>query len=431
MNLPNDRDAEKALLGAVLVRPSVFQTIDVDPEDFYVPAHATIWAAMVGLFDKGEPPDAFTVNAEMVRSGSESRSGGLDYLAQLQADVPTAENASFYARKVRAAARLRSVIVTCSEVSKKAYSYRGDTEEFLAEVEAAVYAVTTPGIRRGRSLREVVREVYDDIVNRNQSGGFSGIQCGMPDLDRRTMGWQRGNLILLASRPSVGKTTLGVQWSIVAARSGSPVIVFSLEQSDTEVGERSLASEGRLDASSLKVGRLNLTGWETLLQTMSTLGELPVEIDDSPGLSLRQVRSRARRFASRFGDQRGLVVIDYLQLVKPDGKHGNREQEVASVSRGLKALAKELRWTVIALAQLKRKPNEDEEPLLSDLRESGSLEQDSDLVIFLHRNRARNITDAILAKNRNGPVGRAPLVFVPQNVRFESAAEDRWDEETS
>ena len=416
---PHDLDAERAVLGACLLRSD--PVVDLVAADFYVPAHGTIWEKMHALRDRGQPADASAVGAELAGAA-----GGIGYLAEIQAEVPTAENADHYARRVRDTARLRALIDACNAVAADAYEHHTDVDGYLAEAEAAIYAATSAHAGNGGvSLREIVTGVYDEFRARAE-GKTSGFMLGIPTIDTATHGLQPSTLVILAARPSVGKTTLAAQWAMRAAAEGKPVAIYSLEQSAGEIGERAVVSEGRLAAGAAAVGGFDADGWSAATEAVGRLAGLPVEVDDSPSLTAAQIRSRARRFAARHRDApAGLIIIDYLQLVRPVSERGrSREQEVSGISRDLKALAKETGWTVIALSQLRRKPSETDEPLLSDLRESGAIEQDADMVAFLHRDKAAQITRLILAKNRNGPTGRANLVFVKQHVRFEVAAPD-------
>ena len=427
--LPCDLASERALIGSVLLRPDVLDSVEVSAADFLTPAHERIWTAVQSIAARGALPVPEAVAAELEARGETATTGGAAYLAELLGDVITAGNAAHYAGRVRETARLRALIGACSEVADSAYAHRGDVAEFVAEAEARIFAATAGTATTGRPLRDVIRDALAVITERVANRGRVGVTTGLPDLDGYLGGWQASDLILLAARTSQGKTAIAVNFASVAAENGHPVAVFSLEQSDVQLAERWLVQSGAAPSTAVSRGPLDARDWERITATASRAGALPVWIDDTPALSVAHVRSRARRFVSRYkGGRIPLVILDYLQLCH--GRGDTREQEVSAVSRELKALAKELRCPVIALAQLRRSADDrDGAPRLSDLRESGALEQDADVVCFLWRpSQDRSDVRLTIAKQRNGPTGEVTLTWIPERLRFEPGARE-WQED--
>jgi len=432
---PHNEDAERSVLGGVLLRSDALTAVsDITPEDFYVPAHQDVYRAMLALFEHGRPIDLVTLEEELARQGKLDRAGGVSYLAELQARVPTAENIAHYGRIVRDHSTLRQLIARASEIAAKAHEPEGEVSEFLDEAEHQIFEIAQRGETTSfRPIKPIMLQVMDAIAKRNKQG-VTGVPTGFTGLDELTAGLQPTELIILAARPSVGKTSFALSLALNAAvERGLPVLFFSLEMSFQNVVERMLCATARVDTSLVRSGFVDKV-WGPLTRAASKISESPMYLDDSPTPTVLEIRSKARRFRAdtkvfREKDQLGLVIVDYLQLVKPHRDADTREQEVASVSRGLKALAKDLRLPVVALAQLRRsaEDRQDQVPRLSDLRESGAIEQDADVVAFLHRERQEPGDDAqtlklVLAKQRNGPTGDVDLVFLKRYTRFENAA---------
>jgi replicative DNA helicase len=434
---PHNEDAERSVLGGVLLRADALtQVSDLVPEDFYVPAHQDVFAAMHALFERGRPIDLVTLEEELARQQKLDRAGGITYLAELQARVPTAENIVHYGRIVRDHSTLRQLIARASEIAAKAHQPEGEVGEFLDQAEHQIFEVAQRGQTTSlRAIKPVMHEVMEVIARRSKQG-VTGVPTGFTRLDELTAGLQPAELIILAARPSVGKTSFALSLALNAAVDrGLPVLFFSLEMSFQNVVERMLCATARVDTSLVRSGYVERI-WDPLTRAASKISQAPMYLDDSPTPSVLEIRSKARRFRADTKlftqrDQLGLVIVDYLQLVKPHRDADTREQEVASVSRGLKALAKDLRCPVVALAQLRRSAEDrgDQIPRLSDLRESGAIEQDADVVAFLHRDR-QDLTEEtqpiklVLAKQRNGPTGELDLVFLKKYTRFESMARD-------
>lgn len=432
--LPHDLGAERSLLGSVLLDASALDmavSLGIDAGDFYMPLHGRLFAAMARLRNAGQPLDLTTLD-----DGTPGTASAAD-LGELQASTPTAANARTYADRVLDRAQLRRFILTASEHAARAYE-ADDADEFLEAAEAAVLAVRRQAPTHARHVREWLGVVMNRIEARTKNQrGVTGVPTGFVDLDELTAGLQPSELILLGARPSVGKTALAASIAIHAAAQGVPVLFLSLEMSGASIVERMLAMQAHVEASMLRVGRLGPDGWDRLTPAASELARRAIYIDDDAAPTIGAIRAKARRFRANRSlfaadDALGLMVVDYLQLARGEQQRGrSREEEVASISRGLKALAKELRLPVLALSQLRR-ASEDRAgpPRLSDLRESGALEQDADVVMFLHRettedNRATPIaepTDLIIAKQRNGPTSVVKLVFLRQFTRFETRA---------
>lgn len=437
---PQNLEAEMSVLGGVLLRSDAIShvlSLALEPEDFFLPAHQDVFRGMKALFERDQPIDPVTLEAELRRQDTLGRVGGLAYLGELQARTPTAENVQHYARLVREAATLRQLIARTSEIQRRCYEARGPVDEFLNEAETEILQVAQR-LTGGRyvHIRPLVDRAFKTIERRVEMGKpVTGVPSGFPDLDRLTCGFQPGDLVLIAARPSVGKTSFALSVAMnAAARAKIPVLFFSIEMASDSIAERLLCSEAKVDSNQVRAGRhLTRAHWTQLTTAASVLTRLPIYVDDSSAPTAVEIRAKARRFRSDRGlfasdDQLGLVVIDYLQLVGTSGDAQNREQEVAQVSRALKALAKDLRLPVIAVSQLRRTAQdlESQEPRLSDLRESGALEQDADVVAFLHRARADDKAQIKLtvSKQRNGPTGQVDLVFLAEWTRFESAARD-------
>jgi replicative DNA helicase len=405
----------------------------IGPEDFYRGAHRTLFEGAQALYDRGEPVDAVLLADEMERQGTLEDVGGALAITDLVGQVPTAANALYYARIVADNALRRRLIDAGTGITKLGYDPAGGVDEAVDAAESLVFKVAQDRrkVSQFKPLKDLIREGID-ILERLQENNSSitGLETGFVDFDELTAGLQPGNLVILAARPSMGKSTLAT--NIAAHVAGSlrrSVLMFSLEMSTAELVQRLLASEGRVDLKRLRTGRLEDSDWPKLSQAMGRLGESKLFLDDNSAITLMEIRSKCRRLKQHYGLD--LVVIDYLQLMQSHRRIENRVQEVSEISRGLKVLAKELNVPVIALSQLNRKPEErpDKRPQLSDLRESGAVEQDADIVAFLYRDEvynedtaAKGEAELIVSKHRNGPLKTIPLSFIGHHSRFANMA---------
>jgi replicative DNA helicase len=444
-------DAERSALGGVLVKPSAFDEMatTITGDDFLLPAHRAIFEAMLALDRRSEPIDVVSLGDELKNRGDLGRlENGPAYLIELANAVPTAENIAHYTRLVREKATLRRLIASCAEIQSRAYGEFGDYEQFLDESENLIFQVAQKNRRdNAQPIGEVMGEVLEAIDARaRESKSVTGVPTGFTKLDEITAGFQPENLIIVAARPGVGKTSWALNVATNAALGHKiPVFVFSLEMSKTELIERMLAAEARIDSNRMRRGMIEYSEWKNKIYPAGNrIAQAPILIDDSPGVNILELRAKARRFRSdpRFFPpsqgprQQGLVVIDYLQLAHGIGgrREESREREIAEISRGLKALAKELHIPIIAVSQLNRsvEKREDKTPQLSDLRESGAIEQDADIILFIHREEMYNPDPsgrgkALLkvGKNRAGPTGEVDLTFIREYTKFENySAED-------
>ena len=410
---PQDLIAEQGVLGGMLLsKDAIADVVEIIRErDFYRPAHELIYDAIVDLYGRGEPVDPVTVSAELTKRGDIARAGGAPYLHTLISSVPTAANAGYYAKIVRERAILRRLVEAGTKIVQLGYSTEGEVDDAVDQAQAEVYSVTE---RRANEdyvqLSTLLPAALDEIEKISQGVMGEGVKTGFKELDSLTNGLHPGNMIVLAARPAVGKSTLGLDIARHASiHKGDTSVIFSLEMSRSEITMRMLSAEARVALNNIRAGTLNDEEWARLARRMGEISDAPLFIDDSPNLSLMEIRAKARRLKQRHDLK--LIVIDYLQLMTSGKRVENRQQEVSEFSRQLKLLAKELNVPIIAISQLNRSPEQrsDKKPLLSDLRESGSIEQDADVVILLHRddlydnqNRSGE-ADLIVAKHRNGP----------------------------
>ncbi len=443
---PQSLDAEQAVLGSVLIdRDAIVEIADfLRPDDFYRQAHGKIYAVMLDLFEHREPIDIVTVAEALERVGELEAIGGAGYLSSLGSQTPTAVHVAQYARIVERKALLRRLIQAAGKIAAIGYEDGSDTQESIDRAEAELFSVSQLRKVEGFSpLRLLLHDAYDrlDYLHAHR-GEISGIASGFADLDQLTTGFQPSDLIVVAARPSVGKTSLALNMAEHAGvREGKTVGVFSLEMSKEQLVLRLLSSVANIDSQRLRTGFLEELDFARLAPAMNALSEAPIFIDDTPNISTMELRTKARRLQAEHGLD--LVVVDYLQLMQAttQSRDANRVQEVSEISRGLKALARELKVPVIALSQLSRQPElrESREPRLSDLRESGAIEQDADLVIFLWREKERaergeeenpdgEIVNLRLAKHRNGPTGDIKLWFKKTQTRFVGYASERYAE---
>jgi len=449
---PHNLEAERSALGGVLVKPTAFDEMAtlIKADDFLLPAHREIFEAMLQLDKRRQPIDVVSLGDELKNRGSLARlENGQAYLIELANSVPTAENITHYARLVQEKATLRRLIAACAEIQSRAYGEFGDYEQFLDEAERMVFQVAQKNRRENaRPIGELIQEVLDAIDARARDRKeITGVPTGFTKLDEITAGFQPDNLIVVAARPGVGKTSWALNVASHAAITHKmPVFVFSLEMSKHELIERLLSGEAKIDSNRMRRGLIEYSEWKNKIYPAGDrIRQAPILIDDSPAVNILELRAKARRFRSdphffpplsEGPPPLGLIVIDYLQLCQGLGgrKDDSREREIAEISRGLKALSKELNLPIIAVSQLNRsvEKREDKTPQLSDLRESGAIEQDADIILFIHRDEMYN-SDAggrgkallKIGKNRAGPTGEVDMTFIKEYTRFENyAAED-------
>lgn len=430
---PQNLDAEMSLLGAVLINEEVLADVTefVKERDFYDKRHAMIFAAMVRLYERHKPVDLLTVTDEIKKKDELTEIGGTAYLTELTNYVPTAANAATYAEMVASKAVRRRLIKASGEIAEFGYDEEYDTQELLQKAESELFAVSDESLKQDLvSMETILTESFDRLeeLHRNK-GALRGVRTGWRDLDNMTAGLQRSDLIILAARPAMGKTTLVTNLAYnVATVAKQSVLFFSLEMSKEQLVDRMLADASGVDAWNIRTGNLSDDDFSKISEAMGEMSEAPIYLDDTPGLSVMEMRTKARRAAH--DAPLGLIIIDYLQLMQGSAStQGNRVQEVSEISRGLKLIARELNVPVIALSQLSRsvESRSPQIPQLADLRESGSIEQDADIVMFIYREayynpdtERENITDLIIAKHRNGPVGKVELYFHPERLRFMS-----------
>jgi replicative DNA helicase len=427
---PHNVEAEESVLGSMLLsKDAIAEVLELLREDdFYRPAHRTVFRSVLELYGHGDAVDAVTVAEELRRNGALADIGGAPFLHTLVATVPTAANAGFYARIVKEAGVLRRLIDAGTQIVQLGFETPQDTESAVDRAESLVYQVAQGRVTEDyHSLRDVLTGTLEAIERLHEDHReITGVPSGFPDLDRLTSGLQPSNLVIVAARPAVGKSTLGLDVARHAAvRAGVPTVVFSLEMSRTELVQRLMCAECTVDMQRLRTGRMEESDWTRLTRSLGKLADAPLFIDDSPGTTMMEIRAKCRRLKQRHG--LGLVVVDYLQLMQPSRRFENRQQEVSEISRSLKLLAKELEVPVIAISQLSRQTESrsDRRPMLSDLRESGALEQDSDVVLFIYRDELydpesprKGEADLILAKHRNGPTDTVTVTFQGQYSRF-------------
>ncbi|HTZ09933.1 MAG TPA: replicative DNA helicase, partial [Acidimicrobiales bacterium] len=435
---PHDLDAGESLLGAMLLsRDAIASAIECCvADDFYKPAHGHVFAAIVGLYARGEPADPVTVADELRRASLLEAVGDASVLISLQVNTPSTANAAHYARIVEELALLRRLVGVAGEIAELGYSLPEDISAVVDRAETMVFEVAQRRVVDTMApLRDLLAASLDHLENLYARGDtITGTPTGYTDLDEMLAGLQRSNLVVVGARPAMGKTSfaLGIV-THAAVHARVPVLLFSLEMSHLELTQRMLCSEAAVDATRMRNGRLLESDWPKISGAIGRLGDAPIYIDDNPNLTVMDIRAKARRLKAREG--LGLVVVDYLQLMSGHAKSRaeNRQVEVSEISRGLKVLARELDIPVIALSQLSRnlEMRQDKRPVLADLRESGSIEQDADVVLFIYRDEiynpdptVRGKAEVIIAKHRNGPTGMTELAFVDRYTRFAGMGRD-------
>ncbi len=437
---PQNIEAEQAVLGAIFLEPASLTLASeiLIPDDFYRASHQKIFNAMLNLNDKGEPVDLVTVTAELADVRLLEEIGGVSYLSDIANSVPTAANIEYYAKIIEEKSILRRLIRTATTIASDGYSREDEVEALLSEAEKTILEVAQrKNAGAFKNIRDVLVETYDNIEElTNRKGDVTGIPTGFTELDRMTAGFQRNDLIIVAARPSVGKTAFALNIAQnVATKTDENVAIFSLEMGAEQLVMRMLCAEGNINAQALRTGALTAEDWSKLTMAMGSLSNSGIFIDDTPGIRISDIRSKCRRLKQENG--LGMILIDYLQLIQGSGRSGeNRQQEVSEISRSLKELARELKVPVIALSQLSRgvEQRQDKRPMMSDIRESGSIEQDADIVAFLYRDdyydkesENKDIIEIIIAKQRNGPVGTVSLAFVKEYNKFVNL-ERRFDD---
>jgi len=438
---PNSIEAEQSLIGGLMLDALAWDKIAdvITADDFYRKDHRLIFTAIAGLIESGSPCDVVTVSEHLDSRGELDNAGGLEYLATLSNETAGAANARAYAKILRERATLRALISAGNEIAGSAFTNDGRTAaEVLDDAEKMVFEIADKGTRGKsgfKSLKDILPEAVDRIDTLHQSDGdITGISTGYHEFDKLTAGLQPGDLVIVAGRPSMGKTTLAVNMAENAAiGSKVPTAIFSMEMPAQQLAFRMISSLGRVDQTHLRTGNFPDEDWSRINTAVQLMSEAPIFIDDTPGLSPGEIRARARRLHREHG--LGLIVVDYLQLMQVPGNKENRATEISEISRGLKALAKELSCPVIALSQLNRSVEQrtDKRPVMSDLRESGAIEQDADLILFIYREEVYNqdtprkgIADIAIAKQRNGPIGDFPLTFVGRYTKFENWVPDTY-----
>jgi len=447
---PQATDVEKSVLGAMLIeREAIPQAIEVlPPEAFYSGKHQKIYMAILGLFERGNPVDLVTLTEELKRRDQLDDVGGPYYLTELTTQVASAANVEYHARIIAEKSLLRKMIEKMTTLVGKAYDPGADAFELLDEAESEIFQISDNQLRKAASpLGEVVKDTINHLESiHGQDDAITGVPSGFQKLDKLTSGWQNSDLVIIAARPSMGKTAFALASSLNAAmhpENPTGVGIFSLEMGAQQLAQRLLTSQARVDAQKARTGQMDDDEWLRLARAAGRLSDADIFIDDTPGLSVLELRAKCRRLKAEHDI--GLVMVDYLQLMQASGglrNSANREQEIAHISRSLKGLAKELDLPVIALSQLNRAVENrggDKRPQLSDLRESGSIEQDADVVAFIYRaerygitvdeqgNSTEGIAEIIIEKQRNGPIGTVELAFVKQYARFENLT-NRYDD---
>ncbi|UUZ91327.1 replicative DNA helicase [Paenibacillus sp. P25] len=429
---PQNLEAEMAVLGAVLLDGDALVTAmeRVSSEDFYRPAHQMIYEAMIEIAESNEPVDLVTLTARLQDKQRLEEVGGISFLSELVNAVPTAANVDYYAQIVEEKSLLRRLIRTATQIVSNGYSGEDEVSSLLSDAEQRIMEISQRRSGGGFvAIRDVLMEVFDKVeMLYNQKGSTSGIRSGFHDLDKMTSGFQRSDLIIVAARPSVGKTAFALNIAQnVGVREKETVAIFSLEMGAAQLVQRMICAEANVDAGRMRTGFLEPDDWEKLTMAIGSLSEANIYIDDSPSVTVADIRAKCRRLKTEKG--LGMILIDYLQLIHGRGKGDNRQQEVSEISRTLKQIARELNVPVIALSQLSRgvEQRQDKRPMMSDLRESGSIEQDADIVAFLYRDdyydkesEKKNIIEIIIAKQRNGPVGTVELAFLKSFNKFVS-----------
>ena len=438
--LPHDLVAEQSVLGAVFIAPDTIISLadELVPDDFYKPANKIVFKTMLSLLEKGEPIDATTMVSALTNQGQIKEIGGLNYVVELVNSTPTSKNVEHYAKHVKEKATLRRAIAALSDSLSSAYQGDVSISDIIAQTEKSMLDISNQNTGTGfRNVADILDTHMQMVETRSQTDGVvTGLSTGFVGLDKITTGLHEDNLIILAARPAMGKTALALNIAqYIAVKEKNPVAIFSLEMGAESLIERMLASEGMVEGYHLKTGNMSVEEWSRLVHAQGNLYDAPIFVDDTAGIHISEIRSKARKLAQEMGGL-GVIIIDYLQLIT-GSKGENRQQVVSEISRELKILAKDLKVPVIALSQLSRavEQRQDKRPMLADLRESGSIEQDADIVAFLYRDayyqkeqadsqEVNNLTELILEKNRHGSLGTVKLYFHKEYTKFSSVEEE-------
>ncbi|SHK56764.1 primary replicative DNA helicase [Clostridium cavendishii DSM 21758] len=427
-SLPQSIEAEQSVLGSMIIdRNTIAQAAEgLTTEDFYRDAHKTIFQSIVEMFQRDEAVDQVTLLEYLKSTGRLEKSGGITYVTEISGSVPTTANVADYIKIVSEKSILRKLIKSSTEIIESCYNDQSNVEEVVDKAEKKIFDIAeTKTTSDFEPISAVLERGFKQIESLyNNKGSITGVGSGFKDLDAKTSGFQSGDMVLIAARPSMGKTTFALNICEHAAlREGKSVVIFSLEMSKEQLAYKLLCSEANVDMLSLRTGNLDDKDWENIARAAGPLAAAKIYIDDSAGVSVMEMRSKCRRLKMEYGID--LIMIDYLQLMSGSGE--SRQQEVSEISRNIKAIAKEMECPVIALSQLSRAPEQraDHRPMLSDLRESGSIEQDADLAMFLYRDEYynketedKNVAECIIAKQRNGPVGTVKLAWLGQFSKF-------------
>ena len=427
---PHDIEEEQAVIGSMLTdQEAVYAAIErLKPEDFYREDNKQIYTAILNIYNKAEPIDIITLKAELSSMGKLDAVGGLEYIVELPEKVPTTANVDRYIKIVEEKSLLRNLIRAANEILSSGYAQEDDVENIVDHAEKKIFDVMQKKSQKGyTTIKDVLVESFTKLEELyNQKEHITGVPTGFAELDKKTAGLHGSELILIAARPAMGKSAFALNiGSYAATRANVPVAIFSLEMSKEQVGNRILCSEALVDSNNVRTGELNDEELGKLAETSGELSQAPIYIDDTPGISVMEIRAKCRKL--KLEKNIGLVIIDYLQLIQGSGKTSSREQEIAEISRSLKILAKEIEVPVIALSQLSRavEARPDHRPMLSDLRESGSIEQDADIVMFLYRDdyynedsEKKNIAEVIIAKQRAGSTGTVDLAWLGKYTKF-------------
>ena len=431
---PHDIEAEQAVIGSMLTdQEAVYAAIErLKPEDFYREDNKQIYTAILNIYNKAEPIDIITLKAELSSMGKLDAVGGLEYIVELPEKVPTTANVDRYIKIVEEKSLLRNLIRAANEILSSGYAQEDDVENIVDHAEKKIFDVMQKKSQKGyTTIKDVLVESFTKLEELyNQKEHITGVPTGFAELDKKTAGLHGSELILIAARPAMGKSAFALNiGSYAATRANVPVAIFSLEMSKEQVGNRILCSEALVDSNNVRTGELNDEELGKLAETSGELSQAPIYIDDTPGISVMEIRAKCRKL--KLEKNIGLVIIDYLQLIQGSGKTSSREQEIAEISRSLKILAKEIEVPVIALSQLSRAVEQrpDHRPMLSDLRESGSIEQDADIVMFLYRDdyynpdsEEKDISEVIIAKHRAGSTGTVKLLWMGNYTKFVNLA---------
>ena len=439
---PHDIEAEQAILGSMLTdKDAVMAALEVLKEDsFYREDNKLIFSAITSLYAKNEPIDIITVKAELAEMGALDRVGGLEYLVELPERVPTTANVERYVKIVDEKAMLRRLIASANELVSLGYDESENVDNIMDMAEKKIFDLASKKNTKGYAvMKDILVESFAELERLyNQKGNVTGISTGFYDLDNVTAGLHNSDLLIVAARPAMGKSAFAINLAANAAiLSKVPVVIFNLEMSKEQIGNRILCSEALVDSNKIRTGQLEDDDWVKLAQTLGRMSDAPIYIDDTPGISVMEIRAKCRKL--KLEKNIGLIVIDYLQLISGSGKKNtSREQEISEISRSLKILAKELNVPVIALSQLSRtaEKRDDKRPMLSDLRESGAIEQDADIVMFLYRDdyynedtEKKNVAEVILAKHRGGSTGTVELAWLPSYTKFANLSKRYGDYE--